>query len=735
MPTQPHPSRGSPPRRALHERTDSHTNEGASSTLRMVGEPQASIYTTSPYPTKPSQILSPSGHYALPQATLKDTPYRHIPLTSPHAAQPQDRDILSAANPTDYTQQGSDAGEVSETSSADVSFYTPSPMKSTPGLSSRIDRSEKSFAAGPTRGLIRKVSDDEPLQFGSAMATAAPNSQSNQIEAMPDMDRQPANKDSDNSLSSTNSTGTMIVRKTREGKKRASYSAFPNTSRPSSPRSNISSPVSQRSIPLASGEIAATGSPGSPSTPVSATFPASSESRILSTPEANTPNYVQYPIIKPPSASGSWAESSLKTPQKPSRALNRAQDRWNPHLSTVQSEGTPSSASVERTSQSMWFPDSSRASKASSTFFSPRMSPDLPPVPARDSADHPTSSRIDLDLTPLPSPPLHLPAPPPVRQRDVTGSTIRVVHERKNRALDLPTTIPGSRDSEPITPNAPEGRKSVVVTRPGSRASFFRDSIPAWAKAYYARPGTSSSISKNGQDHRTSASTDDNSLNIDRLRNRAPRSNFIMDRRISGLSMHPTRPQSLDLAGIRGPSRRRISPTRSPHLWHDRASLGRRRSLFMAPSVDEQAEGYALTKRNVQIVLFALGFIFPPGWFIASVLPLPPRPVVPSTKGKDALRHTQVIQDLEKQLGPTDEARYENARWWRIINRIMCSVGLAIIIVIVSPRSIDTISDLHANVDKDCVSGTCSSMIFTYLSYHALTATNFHDFRSLTIKE
>lgn len=71
------------------------------------------------------------------------------------------------------------------------------------------------------------------------------------------------------------------------------------------------------------------------------------------------------------------------------------------------------------------------------------------------------------------------------------------------------------------------------------------------------------------------------------------------------------RPSQLDMAGIRPPLQR--TPSWSPHLWHDRSSLGRRRSLFIVPSVDERAEGRALNKRNVQIVLFAVGYIFPLG--------------------------------------------------------------------------------------------------------------------------
>lgn len=42
-----------------------------------------------------------------------------------------------------------------------------------------------------------------------------------------------------------------------------------------------------------------------------------------------------------------------------------------------------------------------------------------------------------------------------------------------------------------------------------------------------------------------------------------------------------------------------------------------------------------------------------------------------------------MLEDLEKQLGVVDEARYENARWWRNINRVMSGVGVLIIVAII----------------------------------------------------
>ncbi len=188
---------------------------------------------------------------------------------------------------------------------------------------------------------------------------------------------------------------------------------------------------------------------------------------------------------------------------------------------------------------------------------------------------------------------------------------------------------------------------------------------------------------KNSRNSRPSTSTDNISLNIFRPRTRNNREVTGQQRR-SSLAIGPVRPRELDLAEIRGLPRRKVSPNWSPHLWHDRTSLGRRRTIFQAPSIDEQAEGKAPSKRSAQVMLFVIGFIFPPGWFIAAFLPLPARPQISSLKGKNNLSRTQIVEDLEKRLGPIDEARYENARWWRNINRIMSLIGIVIVVAVVS---------------------------------------------------
>lgn len=66
---------------------------------------------------------------------------------------------------------------------------------------------------------------------------------------------------------------------------------------------------------------------------------------------------------------------------------------------------------------------------------------------------------------------------------------------------------------------------------------------------------------------------------------------------------------------IRGPARRKVTEEWSPHLWPDRRARARR-SIFRAPSIDGEAVGSGVSRRTLQILLFAGGFLFPLGEFL-----------------------------------------------------------------------------------------------------------------------
>ena len=662
--------RRSPARQALHERTESETNERGSPTLRFVEDPEDLTTDVGPYPTKPSQVLLPSGQHAQSSSKRKGESFEQIRFDS-GSTYIQGSEPSKAENQIAYGQRRREE-EVPYGSSTDISYYTGYGSQSTVYATPITEQGGSSSTLNPSD---LQAGQNHWGLFSSEQVTERHD---DSITAGTSEGRQPANKDSDNSLSSTNTTGTVIVKK-----KRASYSAFPYSTRPGSSKSNLSSPMSQKSDP---------GSPkGSPTakasrSPIISSSPAlpSQERRISSAPAVSghddspaTAAHLQYPVIRPPSASGSWAYSSSQPPPVPAKAAERGQQRWNPHLSTVPSEGTDS---LSLTRSSGLGPNSTRASQSSSKLFGALPGPRQSSDQGSGSSEYQNLPKPSFVTSLMPSSPPDLSPPPPSRNRDFSGSTIRVVEgEDNNDRMKIPPTVPGSSDS--VRPDIVGSQRPQPdpITRPSSTASFFRDSMPAWAKSYYNRPNSPAYFND-----RSSVNAESAGINVWRPRTRDQHRPERPDRRRSGLAMHPTQPEDLIAASRRGFSRH-LSPTPSAHLWRDRASAYQRRSLFLAPSIDEAAEGNAPTKRNIQVFSFALGFVIPFCWFIAAFLPLPPKPPPTSpTKGKHVRRGSDIAVYLEKQLSPTDLSRYENARWWRNINRLMCVVGATIIILIVS---------------------------------------------------
>ena len=73
----------------------------------------------------------------------------------------------------------------------------------------------------------------------------------------------------------------------------------------------------------------------------------------------------------------------------------------------------------------------------------------------------------------------------------------------------------------------------------------------------------------------------------------------------------------------------------------------------------------------------------PLAWMIAALLPLPTNPKYQmEEQNRNSGRFGHV--NYEHQLRAFDETRYESARWWRNLNRVMSFVGLLIIGAIIA---------------------------------------------------
>ena len=650
MSSPPPRLRRSPKRRALHERSNSHANEIAKPTLRVVGDSDAKIYASTPYPTVESQILSPRGRRVFDPGLVSVSPE-----SQPTSATPRDDRPSDLISDPDHEQPRYSArnGSHSEspqpgTGSPSSHYAEESPQTPEPSSSIGVDRLEMDG------GIVHEEPAlDEIVQLPSVHGGRGSRDASATISAPATPNhgnraslRAIASVASQLSVDSTGSSDTVVVRRDARGPPdRGSYALFPAPPRPGSSRStrSFSTPTQPEildvnRVSLSPVSSTSPTSPVSPLSPDSPKFP-TPPSRVYQAPayaESNTavdrsrPS-LQYPVIRP-AISGTRAVSGFVIPRRPLRMSSRiAEELRSSHLSTIQSEGTD-----ERNSGSEGGPRTNRRSSITSSLAVDRSSVSsyYPPVP---------------------------PKPAFTRSRDFSNSTIRVVDEAGDDISNLPTPIlrgqasgffslPAERDSNR------NSHYSVTRSGAGSRGSFLRDSIPQWARYFHRDrrrpPDQSSQIDANTNTNTRIYYSQDNRNNLqptpasEQAESRSPTSRpqtrdsqssfpYVIFRprpRPRDLTVWSSSHNSMAITPVtdnnnnsnvdieaQGSPRRKTSPSWSPHLWHDRRSAANRRTIFIAPSLDEAAEGKALSRRSAQIWLFIAGFIFAPGTFFLRV--------------------------------------------------------------------------------------------------------------------
>ncbi|CAL3965955.1 unnamed protein product [Diplocarpon coronariae] len=241
-------------------------------------------------------------------------------------------------------------------------------------------------------------------------------------------------------------------------------------------------------------------------------------------------------------------------------------------------------------------------------------------------------------------------------------------------------------------PPSDHRRTNTVHSTTSSRAnSMLANSLPTWARLYYGSgerrfllaPGSSAG----GTDTRNN-SFSSGSPNTDHF----PASIYSPRRRpregSRGGSMEITPATEARFRNDQTTGRFRtwsMTSRWSPHLRLDRRAA--RRSVWEAPAVNWSTEGGWFGRRNVQVVMFIVGFIFPFSWMIAAVWPLPPKPVLNmreqdnSTSNLDS--SNEMPNDYARQFGPVGELTYESAKWWRRLNRWMSFIGLLVIAAVI----------------------------------------------------
>ncbi|EPE29700.1 hypothetical protein GLAREA_00860 [Glarea lozoyensis ATCC 20868] len=426
---------------------------------------------------------------------------------------------------------------------------------------------------------------------------------------------------------------------------------------------------------------------------------------VLSQQEAvraivGTGSLIQLPILSVSGAGpSSWAESSGNHP--PRSQMNEHPHQWSSQLSTVLSvsEGGETGgrnsrdwASVSGRSSGAFPSTPSRSgsranvmSISSSLALEEARSESLdPPEPAfmRGARRHQSSGSIQY-----------------IQDQDEYGDGITDMQDLRNRPSR--TRLSGFFNSG----SSDNGRTNTMRSTSSSRAGSIiaTSSIPTWARLYYGSgerkylgaPGSSteSTMGSRASSFRSgSPNTDHFPLSIYSPRRR-PREGGRGDTRPSTSGSLQINPAPMPEGDNHDPytSRRfrtwSMSSVWSPHLRMDRRAA--RHSVWDPPSVNWSADGSSFGRRNVQIIMFVAGFVFPFAWMIAAILPLPYNPVAEmreheaETSSSQLDTSNQIANNYDRQFGRIDEKRFENAKWWRNLNRWMSVVGFLIIAAII----------------------------------------------------
>lgn len=371
-------------------------------------------------------------------------------------------------------------------------------------------------------------------------------------------------------------------------------------------------------------------------------------------------------------------------------ALPTTPHQWSSQLSTVQSETEPSSSSPSENrgsvgSLSFHGSHERRSSRAWSSHSRQMLS-----ISSSLAAELEGASRSRSGSQP--------------GSLDRPGPSCRPGHQGMVRDYDEHGD--GLGDLQQISPRPSRSRLSDMFSNNNSSERSlhssasnrsFSNNIPLWARVYYGsgerrflRSTSISSVSDLSSrpgsmaQHSASPTSDQFPVNLHSPRRRAKEQGpggGIQRHSTTGsmdIRPEPANDEPLEL-GFRRSMRRMTSSLWSPHLRRD---VRARYSIWDTPSVAWSAESGMFGRRNLQVVLFVVGFIFPLAWMTGALLPLPkPSPlsmVQRDSSYSDLAVRTQ-SHELERHIETVDELRYENARWWRMLNRCMSVVGLLII--------------------------------------------------------
>lgn len=245
-----------------------------------------------------------------------------------------------------------------------------------------------------------------------------------------------------------------------------------------------------------------------------------------------------------------------------------------------------------------------------------------------------------------------------------------LLHHRPSRRGGFPNMVPNYASDRNLWSSA------------SARATNW--AIPAWARLYYGsgerrfltHQASRDSIRSSNTGSQRASSLPRRSPSVERFGN-LPHRQHEAPATADGVPHVTVKRSYPDLSWART-LKKQTSSLWSPHLRRDkRASTY---GIWDPPSNALSVEGCITARRNVQVVLFMSGFLFPIAWMVAAFMPLPTnRGLI--EKDFPSTSHIDLTEDdgaSPSQLAK-EVALYNRAKWWRDLNRAMAVIGLLII--------------------------------------------------------
>lgn len=333
-------------------------------------------------------------------------------------------------------------------------------------------------------------------------------------------------------------------------------------------------------------------------------------------------------------AAGRSSRSPTSLPQQRVQMLEATPHQWSSQLSTVMSESEASShagsRSVSPASNNNNGGGGGHVRRSSAGWASSMHSRQLPSISSSLAAqieENEGWSSLSLSRSASLA---SLDRPQPTYTRS-GGSHVRMIRDQDEHGdgltdLEAISSKPSKSGLSGFFTSTDSSRNLHSSGSSTSRANSLTGSLPAWARVYYGsgerRFLSSTSIAESDHSRPGSSAVHGSSspnpdhypMNLYSARSRAHQDDAPMEQRAfsdsADMDISVIPPQDQDYGFLRS-IKRKTSSIWSPHLRTDRRAS--RYSVWEPPSVTWTDDSGVLGRRNVQVVLFIAGFVFPFG--------------------------------------------------------------------------------------------------------------------------